>query len=114
MALATLVLSVSLTPSDVGEQIARRTADAYLDGNSYRYRLPEAYSLSRSYGYFTPPRPELDTVLYIGRDPAQLRGYFDTSREIADIGDDMRAYVLTGRRKSWESIWSRERTLTVS
>ena len=79
LAAGALVLSVSLTRSDVGEQIARRTADAfyalpdeqrghtaiigqsyivaaYLDGYSDRYRLPEAYSLSRSYGYFAPPR----------------------------------------------------------
>ena len=92
LAVGALVLSVSLTRSDVGEQIARRTADAYhalpldqqdrtaivgesfivaayLDGYSDRYRLPEAYSLSRSYGYFAPPPAERDTVLYVGRDP---------------------------------------------
>jgi 4-amino-4-deoxy-L-arabinose transferase-like glycosyltransferase len=137
VALAMLALSVSLTRSDVGEQIARRTADAYhalpsgqqdrtavvgesyivaayLDGYSDRYHLPEAYSLSRSYGYFAPPPPELDTMLYVGRDPGALRPYFDTSREVADISDDMRAYVLTGPRQSWETVWSRERTLTVS
>ncbi len=134
---ATLVLSVSLTRSDVGEQIARRTADtyhalpveqrehtailgesyivaAYLDGYSDRYQLPEAFSLSRSYGYFAPPPAQLDTMLFVGRDPGPLLRYFDTSRVVADIGDDMHAYVLTGRRQSWESIWSRERTLTVS
>lgn len=92
LAVGTLVFSVSLTRSDVGEQIARRTADAYhalpldqrertaivgesfivaayVDGYSDRYRLPEAYSLSRSYGYFAPPPAERDTVLYVGRDP---------------------------------------------
>jgi ABC-type Co2+ transport system permease subunit len=137
LAVGALVLSVNITRSDVGEQIAGRTADAYhalpvdqqqrtavvgesyivaayLDGYSERFRLPEAHSLNRSYGYFTPPRPELDSMLYVGRDPAPLRVYFDTSRQIADVGEDLHAFVLTGRRQSWESIWSRERTLTVS
>jgi 4-amino-4-deoxy-L-arabinose transferase-like glycosyltransferase len=137
LAVGALVLSVNITRSDVGEQIADRTAEtfhalpvdqqqrtaivgesyivaAYLDGYSERFGLPEAHSLSRSYGYFTAPRPELDSMLYIGRDAASLRDYFDTSRQIADIGEDMHAFVLTGRRQSWESMWSHERTLTVS
>ncbi len=137
LAIGVLILSVSLTRSEVGEQIARHTADAYralpaerqshtaivgesyiiaayLDGHSDRYRLPEAFSLSRSYGYFAPPPAELDAALYIGRDPGPLRPYFDTSREVADVGDDMHAYVLTGQRRPWEFIWPRERTLTVS
>ncbi len=137
LAVGALVLSVSLTKSDVGEQIARRTADAYyglpdeqrgrtaivgqsyivaafVDGYSDRYRLPEAYSLSRSYGYFAPPSAETDAVLFVGRDPAMLARYFDTTRQIADIADDMRAYLLTGQRQSWDVIWTRERTLTVS
>jgi hypothetical protein len=137
LAAGALILSVSLTRSDVGEQIARRTAEAYyalpgeqrgrsaivgesyivaayLDGYSDRYRLPQAYSLSRSYGYFAPPPDDADTVLFVGRDPGKLRRYFDTSRQIADIGDDMRAYLLTGQRQSWNAIWAKERTLTVS
>ncbi len=137
LAVGALVLSVSLTRSDVGEKIARRTADmyqalpveeqehtaivgesyivaAYLDGYSDRYRLPEAYSLSRSYGYFAPPPAGRDTMLFVGRDPGSLRPYFDTSRGVADIGEDMHAYLLTGQRQSWDFIWPRERTLTVS
>jgi hypothetical protein len=137
LAACALVLSISLTRSDVGEQIARRTAEAYhalpgeqrgrtvivgesyivaayVDGYSDRYRLPEAYSLSRSYGYFPPPPDSVDAVLFVGRDPGNLRPYFDTSRQIADIGDDMRAYLLTGQRQSWNVIWPKERTLTVS
>ena len=137
LAVGALVLSLSLTRSDVGEKIARRTADvlhalpaeqqghtaivgesyivaAYLDGYSDRYRMPEAHSLSRSYGYFASPQPDLDTVLYIGRDPGPLRPYFASSRLMADIGDDMHAYLLTGQQQSWATIWPRERTLTVS
>ena len=87
---------------------------AYVDGHSDRYRLPEAYSLNRSYGHFAPPSAELDAMLYIGRAPGPLRPYFDTSRQVADVGEDMHAYLLTGQRQSWEFIWPRERSLTVS
>ncbi len=137
LAVAALVVSVSLTRSDVGEQIAQRAADAYralpagqrehtaiigesyivaayLDGYSDRYRLPEAFSLNRSYGYFAPPPADRDTVLFVGRDPGTLRRYFDSAREVASIGEDMRAYLLTGQRQSWDVIWPKERTLTVS
>ena len=97
VAVGILILSVSIVRSDVGEQIAQRTADAYralpqeqrdrtvvfgdsyivaayLDGYSRRYQLPYAYSANRSYGYFPPPSSDHDTVLYIGRDPDALRG----------------------------------------
>jgi 4-amino-4-deoxy-L-arabinose transferase-like glycosyltransferase len=137
LAIGTLVLSVSLTRSDVGGKIAQRTADvyralpveqqertaivgesyifaAYIDGYSDRYRLPEAYSLSRSYGYFDPPPAGRDAMLFIGRDPGSLRPYFDASRRIGDIGEDMHAYLLTGQRQSWDFIWPHERTLTLS
>jgi hypothetical protein len=53
-------------------------------------------------------------MLYVGRDPGPLLSYFDTSRKIADIGEDMDAYLLTGQRQSSNVIWPRERTLTVS
>jgi hypothetical protein len=72
------VVSVSITRSDVGENIARRTADVYdalpasqrdrtvivgesyivaafLDGVAPKYHLPTSYSTGRSYGYFPPP-----------------------------------------------------------
>jgi hypothetical protein len=137
LAAGALVLSVLLARSDVGEQIARRTADvvhalppeqqahtavigesyivaAYVDGYSDRYGLPTAYSLSRSYGYFAPPTPDLDTVLYVGRDTGPLRPYFGAARKVADVGEDMYAYLLTGQQQSWETIWARERTLAVS
>lgn len=73
---------------------------------------PAAYSLSRSHESFAPPPNDRDAVLYVG--PGALRGHFDASREAVDIGDDMRAYLLTGQRRSWEPIWPHERTLTVS
>jgi hypothetical protein len=82
LAVGLLILSVSIVRSDVGEQIARRTAQAYralpqaqrdrtvvfgesyivaayLDGYSKRYGLPEAYSANRSYGYFRRRPPTM-------------------------------------------------------
>ena len=137
LAVGALVVSVSLTRSDVGEQIAQRTADAYhalpagqrertaivgesyivaayLDGYSDRYRLPEAYSLSRSYGYFAPPPADRDTRPLRRARPRHFAPYFDSAREVAAIGEDMHAYLLTGQRQSWDLIWPKERTLTVS
>jgi Dolichyl-phosphate-mannose-protein mannosyltransferase len=137
LAVAVVILSVSITRSDVGEQIAQRAADAYralpqaqrdrtvvfgesyivaayLDGYSKRYRLPKAYSANRSYGYFPPPPADHDTVLYLGRDPGGLRTYFGDVRAVGEIGDDMHAYLLTGQRRSWVDMWPQIRTLTVS
>lgn len=132
-----LVLSVTLVRSDVGEQIARRTASAYdglpaerqvrtvvigesyivaafLEGYSTRYRLPAAYSTNRSYGYFAPPPPERDTALYVGADPGEFRPYFADVRKIAAVNDDLSVYLLTGQRQSWDRLWPQLRTLTVS
>lgn len=137
LAVGALMLSVAVTSSDVDEQIARQTAAAYhglsdeqrdrtaVFGQSYiiaaylagyapRYGLPEAHSASRSYGYFTPPPAELDSALYVGADDSELRPYFRDSRPVADIGDDMRIYLLTGRQQQWDAIWPQLRTLTVS
>jgi len=35
-------------------------------------------------------------------------------RTVADIGDDLHAYLLTGQRQSWQQLWPKLRTLTVS
>ena len=97
------MVSVSITRSDVGENIARRTAEAYralpaaqrdrtviigesyivaafLDGGAPKYHLPTSYSTSRSYGYFPPPPADHDVVLYVGRQPDRLRPYFNDAR----------------------------------
>jgi hypothetical protein len=137
LAIALVVLSVSIVRSPTGEQIAQRAADtyrampqlqrdrtvlfgesyivaAYLDGYSTRYALPAAYSANRSYGYFQEPPADHDTVLYVGRDPGALRPHFADVRTVGDIGDDMHTYLLTGQRRSWHEIWPQLRTLTVS
>ncbi|OLO98994.1 glycosyl transferase family 39 [Mycolicibacterium porcinum] len=137
LALGALVISTTAVHSDVPEKIAQRAGDmyrslpadrrehtallgdaylvaAYLDGYGHRYGLPAAYSLNRSYGYFPPPRADQSDVLYIGKDPGELRQYFLGVRVAGDIGEDMHAYLLTGRQQPWELIWPRLRNLTVS
>lgn len=136
-AVAMLVLSVQINRSDIGERIARDTAQvfrglppaqrehtallgesyivaAYLDGYASQYGLPSAYSPNRSYGYFTPPPDTAETVLFIGKDPAALREYFTSEHTVGKVGDDMRIHLLTGRGQPWSVIWPRLRTLTVS
>lgn len=136
-AVAILVLSVQITRSDDGEQIARQTAQAYralaghqrdhtavmgesyiaaayLDGYATTYGLPAAYSPNRSYGYFDPPPDSVDSVLYVGSEPDAVRPYFTTVRTVGAVGDDMHIYLLTGRQQPWQSMWPRLRSLTVS
>ncbi|MGV0645355.1 glycosyltransferase family 39 protein [Mycolicibacterium sp. XJ2546] len=136
LAAAVLVLSITIVRSDTGEEIARVTAEsyhalpeqqrqrtvvmgqsyivaAYIDGYSTRYDLPQAHSANRSYGYFPPPPAEYDTVLYVGSDDEDIASHFAQSRPIAEVGDDMQAYLLTGQRQSWEQIWPQMRSLTV-
>jgi hypothetical protein len=79
-----------------------------------RYQLPGAYSANRSFGYFPPPPADHDTVLYIGRDPGDLRSYFADVRTVGDVGEDVHAYLLAGQRRSWDEIWPWVRSLTVS
>lgn len=87
---------------------------AYLDDYSVPMELPPAYSLNRSYGYFPPPPEDQDSALFVGGDPAALRGYFRSVTRTGDVGDDFGAWLLTGRTTPWDEIWEKERTLTVS
>jgi hypothetical protein len=130
VAVGALVVSVSITRSDVGENIARRIADvfhalpaaqrdrtaivgesyivaAFLDGVAPKYHLPTSYSTNRSYGYFPPPPADHDVVLYVGREPEGLPPYFSDARRVADVGEDMHAFVLTGQQVPWTVLWPR-------
>ncbi len=132
-----LVFSVGATRSEVGERIAHTTAQAYhslpgperehtallgesyivaayLDGYAPRYGLPPAYSTNRSYGYFPPPPESVDTVLYVGRTPEPLRGYFASADKVGTVNDDLDIYLLSRREQPWQQIWPLLRTLTVS
>jgi hypothetical protein len=53
-------------------------------------------------------------VLYVGPDADHLRPHFADVRAVGDIGDDMHVYLLTGQRQSWQELWPKLHTLTVS
>lgn len=132
-----LVLSSSVTQSDAAEGIAqqaaaayhalpadqqRRTAimgesyivAAYIDGYGTALDLPKAYSSNRSYGYFPPPPEGQDAVLYIGSDPDEVRPHFTEVRQVAGDGSLLSAWLCTGKREPWASLWPQLRHLTVA
>jgi 4-amino-4-deoxy-L-arabinose transferase-like glycosyltransferase len=136
-AVAAVILGAILTRSDVPERIAEHTADAYhrlpeqqrdrtavvgesyivaayLEGYSERYGLPEAFSTTRSYGYFDPPRDDQDEMLFVGSDPTRWRPYFGHFAEVGVVSGDLKAWLLTERREPWDVLWARLRTLSVA
>ncbi|MGV0850296.1 glycosyltransferase family 39 protein [Mycolicibacterium phlei] len=136
-AVAAIALSVVVVQDETGEGIAAGAADAYhrlperqrertaligesyivaasADGYASRYDLPRAFSTNRSYGYFSPPPEDNDAALFVGRDPGLLSPYFADTRAVAEISDEIAAYLMTGRRQPWEDIWAQTRTLTVT
>jgi hypothetical protein len=48
-------------------------------------------------------------VLYVGREPEGLPPYFSDARRVADVGEDMHAFVLTGQQVPWTVLWPRLR-----
>jgi 4-amino-4-deoxy-L-arabinose transferase-like glycosyltransferase len=137
VAIGMLVMGATITRSQVPEQIAQQTAAtyhalpeplrahtvvmgesyilaAYIDGLSGKYDLPKAYSGNRSYGYFPPPLPDRDVVLYIGTNPDRIRPYFRDAVRVGEVQGDINAWLLTGRLEPWDTIYPRLRTLTVS
>jgi 4-amino-4-deoxy-L-arabinose transferase-like glycosyltransferase len=132
-----LSTTITATSDDIGEAIAQRAATAYhalpagtqehtalmgesyivaayLDGYSLQYGLPQAYSGSRGYGWFTPPPEDDATVLFVGGDPDTLRPYFSDVRMVADGGQDASVWLCTGRQEPWAQLWPRLRTLSVA
>lgn len=130
-----LVGSPALVAPEVPERIVAQTAAAYralppdlqqrtaVFGQSYIYaayldgygdRLPPAYSGNRSYGYFPPPSDDIDAVLFLGSDPAELRPYFTDLRRVGDVGEDAGLWLATGRNAPWSVVWPRLRTLSVA
>jgi hypothetical protein len=134
---AMLVMGATITRSQVPAQIAQRTAAtyhalpdtlrahtavmgesyilaAYIDGLSGKYDMPKAYSGNRSYGYFPPPAPVQDAVLYIGANPDHMRPSFRDAVKVGDVQGEITAWLLTGRLEPWSTIYPRLRTLRVS
>ncbi|CAJ1502389.1 glycosyltransferase family 39 protein [[Mycobacterium] burgundiense] len=138
LAVSGLYLGATLTRSDIGENIAAKAASAYsdlppeqrqrtalvgesyivaayIDGYSNTYGLPAAFSPTRSYGYFPPPGPEVDSVLFLGEGgPDRLRPYFTEVHTLDSGGDEIGVWLLTGRTESWDTLWPKIRTLEVA
>jgi 4-amino-4-deoxy-L-arabinose transferase-like glycosyltransferase len=137
VAVGMLVVGAAITRSQVPEQIAQRTAAtyhalpeplrahtvvmgqsyilaAYIDDLSGKYDLPNAYSSNRSYGYFPPPPPDKDAMLYIGTNPDRIRPNFRDAIKVGEVQGDINAWLLTGRLEPWDTIYPRLRTLTVT
>lgn len=137
VAAAMLPLSTTLVSATIPEKIAAGTAAAYralppvrrdhtaVLGQSYiyagyvdeyggRYGLPPAHSGNRSYGYFTPPSEDRDSVLFIGNSGDELAPFFTDVRRVGDVGDEDGVWLATGRTGPWSQIWPRMRTLVVS
>jgi 4-amino-4-deoxy-L-arabinose transferase-like glycosyltransferase len=133
LAAGALWLGTTLTRTDVPERIAAQTADlyrqvpderrtaivggsyivaAYVDGYSERFGLPQAYSATRSYGYFDPPPDEQDAMLLVGSEPDGWLPYFAESRNLGQV-EGLDAWLLTGRTAPWATIWPEVRTLRV-
>ncbi|GAA1981152.1 ArnT family glycosyltransferase [Amycolatopsis minnesotensis] len=88
---------------------------ADLDVFGPEHGLPLAYSGNRGYGYLAPPADTQDQVLYVGRDPKELRPFFASVQRLQVLGDDGYAvWTCTGKRASWQDIWPKITTLTVS
>jgi hypothetical protein len=87
---------------------------AYIDDLSGKYDLPNAYSSNRSYGYFPPPPPDKDAMLYIGTNPDRIRPNFRDAIKVGEVQGDINAWLLTGRLEPWDTIYPRLRTLTVT
>lgn len=137
IAVGALVLGAVLTRSDVGEQIADRTAEAfrqlpqdqrdrtviiaesyivaaYIDGYADRYDLPPAFSTTRSYGYFPAPAAGLDTVLFVGDEgPTRLGPHFAHTQKLDQDSDGIGRWLLTGPKEEWATLWPKVRTLSV-
>lgn len=82
---------------------------AVIDVRGDAHQLPKAYSAHRGYGYFGPPGADATSVLFVGREPADMRPYFGEMRELGDERTEI--WLLTGRTEPWSAIWPRIREL---
>ncbi|MGV9676544.1 ArnT family glycosyltransferase [Nocardia sp. NPDC003482] len=132
-----LVASLGAAKPDAPQEIASRTAAAYhalppdqqattvVMGESYiiaaygdvyrrTYDLPPLYSTNRSYGYFPPPPESAHDVLYVGKNPDELRPHFASCTTLYDAGTDQHGFLCHTRQEPWDLLWPRLRHLDVS
>lgn len=86
---------------------------AYLDVYRERFELPPVHSGSRGYGYFAPPPPERDRILFTGKDPSQLRPYCANLRQLRADKGPASVWSCTGLREPWSTLWPKLRSLQV-
>jgi hypothetical protein len=91
-----------------------------LDRNGPARGLPHPFSPHRGYWYFGAPADDVDTVLFVGSDPAYLHRYFTEVRQVATVtnGSVMNLLSLTtpvwlcsGQREPWSRLWPQLRRL---
>lgn len=84
------------------------------------FGLPKVYSPGRGFGYFGPPRENVDTVVYVGGTEEALRATFTEVRQIgasrARLGmpgetKDVPIWRCAGKRESWARMWPRMMTM---
>jgi hypothetical protein len=134
--LAAMTVGVFRPLSDVWPKLATTVAQAYhqlpadeqrrtavvsesypfaaaIDHFGPEHGLPLSFSAFRGYGYFDPPSAELDTVLYVGDDPAVLRPHFAEVRDVtpAHPAFDAKLWLCEGQRTPWTQLWPRLRTM---
>ncbi|MEQ4720118.1 hypothetical protein [Nonomuraea sp. B19D2] len=77
--------------------------------------LPPVFSGNLGWAYFGPPPERSGPVLFVGQDPASLRPYFTSLRQLAvaagKVGGTHTVWVCEGRRRPWSEIWSAYRDL---
>ncbi|WP_460957740.1 ArnT family glycosyltransferase [Parasphingorhabdus pacifica] len=82
---------------------------AVIDVRGEERGLPRAHSAHRGYGAFGPPDEDATSVLFVGREPSDVRPYFDELRSVGD--DELEIWLLSGRTEPWTEIWPRIRHL---
>jgi hypothetical protein len=91
-----------------------------LDRNGPARGLPHPFSPHRGYWYFGAPADDVDTVVFVGSDPAYLHRYFTEVRQVATVtnGSVMNLLSLTtpvwlcsGQREPWSRLWPQLRRL---
>ncbi|GAA2347381.1 glycosyltransferase family 39 protein [Saccharopolyspora halophila] len=73
------------------------------------HELPPVHSPHRGYGYFERPGDDVRNIVFVGRDPGEVRGSFERAEQL--VRGDVSVWVLTGRQESWATIWPRIRHL---
>jgi 4-amino-4-deoxy-L-arabinose transferase-like glycosyltransferase len=77
--------------------------------------LPPVFSGNQGFAYFGAPPERSGPVLFVGQDPAALRPYFTSLRQLPvaaeSIGSTHTVWLCEGRNRPWSEIWLTYRDL---